>query len=170
MFKAALACGCIGTRYGIVTGLTLYGILLLHMASTIVLDWPSDGTVGWFLEGLFAFLLTFSVLGVVFGTASGFVFGFVGALVNRPIGWIAAGILAGAVFWRLNVGLLQFFSRSRPSLPDLSVTHGLDIVFPIFGYVLLGFLVDRFVQTGKPRLWWHDGLRRCLATRQHEAI
>lgn len=169
MITTALICGRIGARYGIVTGLGLFGLLLLYTACATLLDWPSDGTVAWFLEGMVIFALVFSVLGVTFGSISGFVLGFVGALVNRPLGWIGAGILAGATFWCLNVGLLSVFSR-KPSLSDLSVTHGLDMVFPLLGYALLGFLVDRAVRTDKPRLWWRDRLQSCLAPRQHEAI
>jgi len=113
-------------------------------------------------------LLFFSVVGTIFGAVSGFVFGVLGAVFNRPLGWPAAGILAGALFWRLNVGLLQVFSRkSSPS--DLSVTHGLDILAPLLGFVLLGLLVDKSLRTGKPWIPNLEELRLCLAAEQrHE--
>jgi len=159
--KKTLTCGRIGAVYGVLTGCFLavcLALLYLVLIVYLLIRWPADADIGGAVGAVFSLLLFFLVLVSIFGYIGGFLFGALGATINRPLGWLFSGMVGGAAFAGLNIGLLQ--AGGLTHVPSFVIGS----VFCVALFGLMGFVVSRALDTGIPELPKLEKLRRALSS------
>jgi len=159
--KRVLRYGRFGSFYGSWSGTSVGVLVALYVAADTLYRWPKDGTVSWFIGGVFSILLFSLIGGYILGFIGGFVFGLAGSFASNPLGWSISGVAGGFVSSWLAIWLLWSMIR-KPAIPNFLSFWWSSLpacVLPCIILGVVGWVVGCAVHRGRPNIPRLDWIR-----------